>query len=471
MLQSKRLAYLFPILLFGSLLLDFKVKISIFYLTPTRLLIVAFFLLAYFSVHQGGVFKTIKNWSRLTQFVVYMLVFWFLYGLLGILWSVNRTDAMHELMVLGFNILIVMTCLLLYQKQENQKILFKVLKLLLAAQIIVMCFEMLTGLHLPLSRYFSGNTGLDNAVVYIPTGISYNQNDQAFLMLLFLTIPLAELFLLIRRHKEMPGQWIKKLIIPALIVIFTLLMLYSADSFIIFSSMLITLVVASVLTVPVTGLVIAMFLALLWKIGFAPLFRILQQIQPAISKFFSGFNLFLAKLPIFRQAAADSALPAEPATVMGINTVDEYTLFGVIISNGNSLSVRIGLIKEGLRQFFSSRGLGVGANGFKDNISNLAQTQGMVNPHCWFIEILSQYGIFVFLAYSASLVLMLIRLLKSKLYKSSPSVLAAILIIAAFIPGSFAPSQLIQFWPQWFFFGIAAAIAGGIPAAVRLSAS
>lgn len=472
MLQTKRLAYMFPILLFCSLLLDIKVKISVFNLTPTRLVVVAFFLLACFAVQQGGLVQTVKSWSRMTRLVVFMLLFWLFYGLLGLLWTVNRTDGIRELMILGFNILIVLTCIFLYREQENQKILFRVLKILLVAQIILMGAEMVTGLHLPLSRYALGNTGAGlDAVVYVPTGISYNENDQSLLMLLFLNIPLAELFLILRHRKKQPGQWLKKAICPALLVIFTLLMLYSADSFIIFVSMLITLAAASVLALPVIGFGLLAFLTLLWKIGFVQLFKLVQGIRPAISNSLSSFRQLLAQLPIFKQADNDSGLPANPTEIYEVGTGDNVTVLGVVISNNNSLSVRVGLIKEGFRQFISSFGRGVGANGFKDNIQNLEQTKGMVNPHCWFIEILSQYGIFVFLAYTASLVLMLIRLLKSRLYKESPYILGAILILVSFVPGSFAPSQLIQFWPQWFFFGVAAAIAGAIPAAARQSAS
>lgn len=93
-----------------------------------------------------------------------------------------------------------------------------------------------------------------------------------------------------------------------------------------------------------------------------------------------------------------------------INTVISYR-FG----KGAALrdSSRSGLFDAGIEFTQRSYGFGIGAGGFEIEMLKSGYYEGMVNPHNIFMEVLSQYGIFVFLLFCYWLILITVKVWKN----------------------------------------------------------
>ncbi len=66
-----------------------------------------------------------------------------------------------------------------------------------------------------------------------------------------------------------------------------------------------------------------------------------------------------------------------------------------------STTIRTGVYESGFDFLSKTYGLGVGAGGFEYNMLRSDKFMGIENPHNFFIEIISQYGVFIFLLFVA----------------------------------------------------------------------
>lgn len=154
----------------------------------------------------------------------------------------------------------------------------------------------------------------------------------------------------------------------------------------------------------------------------------------------------------------EELFPEEPDTLM-----DQL---GAYKHNYGTIHIRIWLIRAGWDFFLDSPLLGCGPESFpqlmKVHEEYLKETRGIINPHFFYIELLSQYGILLFVAYMAISLFALIRSgvqAFSELRKGTAEwgVLSFILVVMFFV-AVVMPSSAIRFTTLWIFFILAIAM-------------
>ena len=149
---------------------------------------------------------------------------------------------------------------------------------------------------------------------------------------------------------------------------------------------------------------------------------------------------------------------------------DSFTLIGQEMSSLSSVyddehnpDVRKNLIKNGLYFTAQSAGFGVGAGNVeyymeKYSIYPVGRTK---NIHNWWVEILVNYGVFIFIGYVImyiSLFLNLWRVYRRIQTGTEKMICEALLMgLVSFFMASISSSSIIAFAPQWIFFGFALA--------------
>ena len=128
-----------------------------------------------------------------------------------------------------------------------------------------------------------------------------------------------------------------------------------------------------------------------------------------------------------------------------------------------SVYVRLNLIRNGLSFLRSKAGFGVGAGNFEYYMSNFAiyDTKRIINSHNWWLEILVNYGIFIFIGYIIfylGIILNLRKIYYEKLSRYEKIICEGLLIsLIGFSLVSLGPSSIMAFRPQWLLFAFALA--------------
>ncbi|MDE5438579.1 O-antigen ligase family protein [Elizabethkingia meningoseptica] len=132
---------------------------------------------------------------------------------------------------------------------------------------------------------------------------------------------------------------------------------------------------------------------------------------------FAIITLFAMKVNIKRIAISFSSLIILyfmlPSGIK--NTID--TVFKYRFGGGGGLKddSRSGLLNAGIDFLINSYGFGIGAGGFEIEMEKSKYYSGMVNPHNIFIEILSQYGLIIFILFVYWLFLLCLSIWKNKI--------------------------------------------------------
>jgi teichuronic acid biosynthesis protein TuaE len=123
--------------------------------------------------------------------------------------------------------------------------------------------------------------------------------------------------------------------------------------------------------------------------------------------------------------------------------------------SGRSSGDRIALLRAGLAMTAASYGFGVGGGNFSvlmDRGYVQYQSAGVVDPHNWWIEILSQYGVLVFVLYVAFLGYVAWFSVRSYRAKA-PSARFLMAFVLAFVLSGFANSSYVLQTTNWLFLG------------------
>lgn len=110
----------------------------------------------------------------------------------------------------------------------------------------------------------------------------------------------------------------------------------------------------------------------------------------------------------------------------------------------------------------STAGFGVGAGNAEYWMENFAlyDTFGILNPHNWWLEILINYGVFIFTGYLLFFLSLVRRLWQA--YKTTDGAdrmiaEALLLSLVGFSIASISSSSIMAFTPQWLLFAFALA--------------
>lgn len=304
--------------------------------------------------------------DALASFFVAFVLFWMFYGLLSMLWTPDPLSGLKDIEALFFGLLLI-TLLLTAPSPQDAKFIHLARGWLSVYVICAMfaIWEWTTGHHL-ISNFSLTHPAY--ALDHIVYGTLGNPNNFAA------TIVLAWPFVLTVSKKD------KSTVVMALVR------------------------VAVILSAPVLILMAA---------GRLSLIAFIAQIV--------AWWLINIKRPKRALAIAFCA-----AAVVGVSAMwtmsDPYIVkkLMIIVNEGfaghQSLTIRLNLILNGMHMLLQSFGIGVGAGGFEAVMSQGAPywTRNIIDPHSFWNEVFSEYGILVGMGFVVLFVWMMIRSLRGR---------------------------------------------------------
>lgn len=401
-MKWKMLAFsLLLLLLFIDFAL-FNIPIGPIRLTAIRLVIFSIIGIVLWKIVHFRDLRFLGYINYLTLF----LGFWVSYSFISILWSVNRVNAIKEVYYLIVFVLLILCIIYLIESIEAS--LIKISLWITTAFVLgVSYIEYFTGRHLPTSRYVIEADSLGVIKENRATAFFYNDNDLGFffvLMLPFILIQIVHVNIIIRIASS-----------GLVVGILLLLQLNNAR----------LAMVAAIIQV-------VLFAVIHWKARLKKIVRI-----------------SLVFLPVIVGAI----------TVIILRVLDKSTVLENFSQGLGSEFIRLNLYLNALYTTFKSGFIGVGAGNYQQTVSPLFNTLGKVDPHNWWLEILTNYGSIIFVGYIIFYLMITIQLFKIYYASEKTDLLAMglFLMMVGLAIGSVAPSSVFYFWPMWLLKGVAIA--------------
>ncbi|MBQ3275889.1 MAG: O-antigen ligase family protein [Oscillospiraceae bacterium] len=395
--------------------------------------------------------------SREFMLFVGMMAFWILWGAAGIFIS-PYSRIWEGGMECFFLLRGAMILYCLYEVLDNRRrtrLFFSALRASCAALILLAVWEAFTGIHTFASRYpdmpavmVDGRrwlSGLYQDDLFLATGFCYNENNLSSILAVLLP-----LFFLTKDVGR--GRGVAYGI--ALTMGVFVLMLNDAN---------------------INGLALA--------VGLAAYILLVRGNWPKKAGMLGGFILLYAgaadrigrlfkklKSLLFRGAAAEELLaraglenPFPRVSKIGTGAAFSENITGgvenALESGEGALMLRLKIYRDAWDAFVASRGLGLGPKGYYFYyLTDRGQRTRYTNPHNWWLEILTQYGIVVFLAYLASLFTLYIKMIRVCLRRRDEMYAVVVAMCTSFVIACVAPSTYIGEVYQWILPGLCLAL-------------
>lgn len=417
----KRLVYLMVASVFlGAQILAFDIGIAKLSLYRISIALSIFFLiLAFFR--NDRTLRVFPN-NIATKYVSFYGI-WLTYSLLSIIWVRSLSGWLRGTFFIAIGFFAILLIHLFIHKKSELLVLFKIIAGASFLHNIIGWTEILTGHYnfadlSKLDKYSTFNT---QPWTRIPISIFANQNDYATLILATMFF----VYILFKIEKDYKWKFLY-----FLLLISSLYLIIRTDS----RANLLALFIG------VTFMAVLKFKDLLSR----------KQLIRMATTAFVIIILGLIFVPAFQQ------LGYKVASFL-LDTTNEQ---------GDSNNTRLNQIYNGFVFLAQTFGFGVGSGNIEYWMENhtFFNTSTMYNMHNWWMEILTGYGIIIFISYVILFILMLNQL--AKIYqKSSDSFVrqtAFVLFgyLGAFILSSISSaSNLIIEW-QWVVFGVIIAFCG-----------
>ena len=151
------------------------------------------------------------------------------------------------------------------------------------------------------------------------------------------------------------------------------------------------------------------------------------------------------------------------------NNLLSLFVFNFHANNLNSNSIRLNLILNGFYILGRTVGFGAGAGGIESWMTSFTPYPlgGITNMHNWWMEVLTEFGVLIFLAYLLFFIKLFRDLYKNMQHTTDPIIKAICMgllcCMVSFIVGSIGPSSLMPFPWLWVFWAVAIAFQGLLP--------
>lgn len=442
-----KIAVLTVIIIFGEFLKIPGIRILGIVPTINRIgipLMAAYYLLKRFFVDiRDNKFKFSK------EFIIFeiMLLFWLIYGAFAIVISTYSplNEGAKELLSIFLGILSIY-CVYETCNSDNKIILMlKYLKLSCVILCAIALVEMFTGIHMSTSMYMQQPfVFFDNKIIVIglyvkklfpATSIFFNVND--FSVLLSILSPLF----FYNKSQKLSEK------IVNIITLFVILLIFSVNdaniSFIgLFFGMIVYLILNKKSRLQFSIIIVASICCYQW-------------ISNWVCKV-----LIIIKSCIWRKSVLDKLNDADITSALsnmdavgldnssGLSNVVSSQIHNAALGSG-SLFLRLNLALDSLELFIKTYGLGIGPAGFMEYYKKNQGRTYLVNPHNWWLEVLSQYGIFVFVFYVISLIKIYIKLIKLFSSTKKQYMLIVIAMCSVFMISCLAPSNFLGYNYLW----------------------
>ncbi len=391
------------LVLFGDLISVPRIRLFGMAITAFRVGI----LLAFLISIAGSVRNQKLVISRRPAFLLLTLVFWIIWGAFSIVLSTycDLKTGIKALVSLLYAFMLV--CCYLHSEDE-----VTITHVLIAIRnaVVFLClmgaFEIVSGFHLSISRLV-GTADVNNAAiklvktnVHLASGTFYNENDYSAFLAIFL--PTVFWF---RKEKRAYHKLLSAGIVGGALLI---MMLNDAN-------------IAAACALVGCGY----YLAKNTKLT-PPVFLLLL--------FFSGVIL-IGLAMVFQRMR------------MVLAAQIDNSRYGY-----GSLNARISIYRDSLMAVWRTHGLGIGAGAFSKYIMSTHPDSAVVNPHCWWLEILSCFGIPVFVMYCINFFGMLSSMLQKRKVCPPQTLDIVVACFLAFIIGCMVSSSFLGNAYQWLLF-------------------
>ena len=133
----------------------------------------------------------------------------------------------------------------------------------------------------------------------------------------------------------------------------------------------------------------------------------------------------------------------------------------ISIGSNGSINVRATLYIDILQGVFKEKNyLGFGAGNINEYIRSRDNTHGRYDPHCWWLEILGDFGIIGFVSFALCYFIIAFRCFFRFLSNKSLQYISLLMLglLAATFILVFSPSSVLRITPFWFIIGMAIAV-------------
>lgn len=385
---------------------------------------------------------TFKETIFLKLFISIFLI-WIIYGIIQMICieNIQYKEGLKEILSLTLAAMSLCIIILLSFFDVKADVFIKMMKMIYIVLLIVALFEIISGYHLPTSSIYeaaekAGEPSELGGLNFLSTTVFYNPNDYAAFISIFLP--------LFFDHYN-----VKSFIINIAIIFISVAILIRVDAWISLFAVIISAVAYIALGVSTKGkkkrgywiqrIFTIISIVGAYKVGG----HILNALRWVYLKV--GYALGLVS-----EAAEGSINPSN----VGVSKVIAAQLGeDAGASSGN---VRLDTYFTSIKEMFTDTfGLGYGPGNFEAYLNGLKESTDLLsNPHSLWVEILVQYGVFIFAAYLMFLLYIYIKLIKIYLQNKSETVLAVILMDTAFVFAVFSPSSFLAYSYQWIIIGI-----------------
>jgi len=386
------------------------VDIGAFSLFPYRILLLSLWLFVLICI----VYRGRLNISHIrVKPYIYFLMFWIFYAILSIAWAASSIDAIRDIIFLFMGLSIIFLVVFYFRNLKDLKRFFDLWLLILLPLIALGFWNYLTGNHLSISTLIYAEERLR----FAPTAVFHNQND--FATYLALSIPFILAFIRYNRN-------IAQLLLGIIMLVTSLFLIVVTFSRVNY---------------------LAVFMGTTFWLIF--LLKVREKIKAVVliglvaALLFVGFPGKIQNL--FRTVDTQVSMLHSETTQSG----------------GGSLSVRYNLVRNSFIFLGNSLGFGVGAGNVEYHMANspVYETSGRINVHNWWVEILTNYGIFIFTGYVVFYLGLLISLYKiyRRLTDTSERMIceASLVSLVIFFFSSMSSSSIMALRPQWILFAFA----------------
>ncbi len=342
------------------------------------------------------------------------LLLWIAYAFLSLIWAADKVDALRNIIYLFTGVSIVIFIVHYFLDLNDLKWLYWIWLLIFIILIFVGLWEVTTGNHLSISGRFGDDY---IRTKFAPTATFHNQNDFAF----YIALSLPMVLVWIRYYPKLYSRALGILIYIS--GLFILIMTFSRACY--------------------SGVLAGLVFWFIFILKLKKKIKVLALMVLICATFFIFF-------------------PAEILNILKTVTnrlTSLSQLIGASEIEDDSLNIRLNLVKNVLYFTANTIGFGVGAGNVEYYIANhnIYPVSEVSNVHNWWMEILANYGVFIFAGYLIlyfSLILNLWRIYK-KTSKSTEKMICESLLVGwvSFFIASCAPSSIIAFEPQWIYLG------------------
>ena len=348
--------------------------------------------------------------------------------------TVDKHESLKAIMLIVLGFLSLITILTLSEDETLIRFEIRICKFILVILMILALYEIVSGNHLPVSKfcdsaYLKSRNISANTKIHLATGVFYNENDFSAFISIF-----SPLF-----FDFFQGNKIKSFF--NLVGIFLIVFIFIInDAWICWIAFLMSLILYLIMRPQ------------------KPFYKSIAFLSFVIIIKRFGLYMITRLVYIFAKITGNRSLLNR-----GEKFQIEKSKFNDILSeqinnseNGvGSAFRRMYTYGESIKHtFLDTYGFGYGPGSFSNFSTSLNDKNMLLNPHCMWIEILAEYGAFLFIAFFSCLIYAFFTLIK--LFKKTKSDLIPIIcaIDISFAIASFAPSSLFAVSYMWIPIGL-----------------